>query len=87
MATPSFGDVEFLFGSCPLCKKEVLTYADFGPDDGELRRCLSCEGIVTSGLQAATRNDLEANGYAIIDARTCGDGGGCAAGGCGKLTS
>jgi DNA invertase Pin-like site-specific DNA recombinase len=26
----------------------VLTYIDFGPDDGELRRCLHCETIITS---------------------------------------
>ncbi len=83
MATPSLGDAEFLFASCELCGKRVLTYIDFGPDDGELRRCLHCETIITSGLQPATSNDLETNGYAVIEARTCGNGGGCSAGGCG----
>ena len=64
MATPAFGDAEFLFGACPVCAKQVLTYVDFAPDDGELRRCLHCETIITGDLQAATSAELEANGYA-----------------------
>jgi hypothetical protein len=83
MATLSFGDAEFHFGSCQACGKRVLTYTDFGPDGDELRRCLHCETAITAGLQAATSIELEANGYAIIEARACG--GGCAAGTCGSL--
>jgi hypothetical protein len=84
MATPVVGDPEFVFGSCQVCGKRVLTYTDFGPDDGELRRCLHCETMVSTGLQPGTSVDLEANGYAVVEARPCG-GGGCSAGGCGLL--
>jgi len=85
MATPTFGDAEFFFGRCQRCGKRVLTYTDVGPDDRELRRCLHCESIIATGLEAATAAELHANGYGIIDARTCGDGGGCTASGCGML--
>jgi hypothetical protein len=84
MATPSFGNAEFLFGSCQVCGKQVLTYADFAPNDDELRRCIHCDTILTSGLQASTSVELQASGYAVMEARTCGDGGGCAASGCGQ---
>jgi len=83
MATPSIGDAEFLFGTCQVCGKQVLTYTDFGPDGAEVRRCLSCETVVIDSLQAVTAIELQASGYGIVDARICGDGGGCAAGGCG----
>ena len=83
MATPAFGDAEFLFGSCPVCKSQVLTYTDLGPGDDELHRCLHCDAVITGGLQAATSTDLQAHGYRVIEVRTCGDGGGCAAGNCG----
>lgn len=85
MATPSIGEAEFVFGDCQVCGKRVLTYTDFGPDDAELRRCLHCETIVSGSLQAATAVELQANGYGIVDARACGDGGGCVAGGCGMV--
>jgi hypothetical protein len=86
MATPSIGEAEFLFGACPACGKRVLTHTDFGPAGNELRRCLHCDTIITtSELEAATGSELEANGYVVIEARTCGGGGGCGGGTCGVL--
>jgi hypothetical protein len=80
MATPAWGDTEFVLGYCPECAKQVLTHLDLDPGDEELRRCLHCDAIVTDGLSWATGDDLEASGYALLEARTCGNGGGCAAG-------
>jgi len=85
MATPSIGEAEFFFGTCEACGKRVLTYTDFGPEGAELRRCLGCEMVVTDSLEATTAVELQANGYAIVEARACGDGGGCGAGTCGAL--
>lgn len=83
VATPSFEDAEFLFGHCPACGTEVLTYADFDAEDNELRRCLACEALVQTSIRRVRRENLEDLGYAVIEARTCGNGGGCGSGGCG----
>ena len=80
MATPSLGSTEFVLGDCPECAKQVLTHLDLGRDDEEIRRCLHCDAIISNGFRWATSAELETKGYAIVDARICGDGGGCAAG-------
>jgi hypothetical protein len=83
MATPEFGNEEFLLGHCPVCAKDVLTHIDIGPDDEEIRCCVHCDAHVGNGMRAVSADELEAFGYAIVDARVCGNGGGCSAGGCG----
>lgn len=83
MATPSLEEAEFLFGACEVCGKRVLTYTDFGLDGAELRRCLHCETEVTDSLQATPASELQGSGYVVVEARACGDGGGCSAGTCG----
>ena len=81
MATPSLGNVEFLFASCPACGKEVLTHVcDFGDDGNEIRRCVHCDGEVTGDYQAVPAAELGGRGYGLIEARGCGNGGGCSAG-------
>jgi hypothetical protein len=85
MATPSFGDSQFLVGACPQCQKEVLTHIDFGPDDSEIRRCVHCDEVLElNDLAFASGTALEEAGYALLEARLCGNGGGCSAGGCGS---
>lgn len=83
MATPSFEDAEFLVGWCGVCQKDVLTHVELGPTDEEIRRCLHCDEVITHELKSLGSKELEANGYTIVDARVCGNGGGCSAGGCG----
>ena len=81
MATPSFeGDTEFLLGWCSACGKEVLPYVDIDDGHRETRRCLHCDTVLDRTLRAATAADVEDAGYAIVNARTCGNGGGCSSG-------
>jgi hypothetical protein len=83
VATPQFDDSEFLLGYCVGCSKEVLTHVDFGPDDLPIRLCLHCDLEIDGGLHAVTGQQLSTSGYAVLEARSCGNGGGCSAGGCG----
>jgi len=80
MATPSFSDSEFVMGFCPSCAKDVLTHVDIGPTDDEERRCLHCDTLIETALRGVRADELEASGYALIEARTCGNGGGCSSG-------
>ncbi len=77
MATSSFEESEFLLGNCQACGREVLTYVDLGSDE-ERRRCVHCNALVAS-LRSVTGGELDLNGYALLEARTCG-GGGCGTG-------
>jgi len=80
MATPSLSDSEFVVGFCVGCAKDVLTHLDLGPTDDEVRRCLHCDEAINSALRSVRGDELEASGYALIEARSCGNGGGCSAG-------
>jgi len=78
MATPSLGDTEFLLASCPDCAKPVLTHVvDFDEHDNEVRRCIHCDGAVADDWRAVGAAELDAYGYGLIEARGCGNGGGC----------
>lgn len=81
MATPALDSVEMPLGNCPVCHRQVLAYLD-GDDGDEIRRCLECDGVLTDWREVAV-DELEAAGYAVLEARGCGNGGGCSAGGCG----
>ena len=81
MATPSADDAEFLIGYCSVCAKQVLTHIQLGDDDAEVRLCLHCDTVIADGLESVPGDDLEAHGYALLEARTCGNGGGCGVGG------
>jgi hypothetical protein len=83
MATASFSDTEFLVAYCSRCAVEVLTHIDLGAAEDEIRRCVHCDGAITSELRPVQPDELEATGYAVVRARGCGNGGGCGAGGCG----
>jgi hypothetical protein len=83
MATPTLDESEFLLASCATCGREVLAYVDFAEDGSEQRRCLHCDADLGVALRLAGTAELEEAGYAVTEARTCGNGGGCSAGGCG----
>ena len=80
MAKPSLGEATFPLGYCEVCTRAVLTHLDLGPADEEIRRCVHCDALVTATLTWVDTSELEATGYAIVDARICGNGGGCSAG-------
>jgi hypothetical protein len=83
VATPSLDSSEFPFADCPACAKQVLTHLDFDADGVEVRRCIHCDLVIPSEhLRWAAASALRVNGYALLEARTCGNGGGCRAGGC-----
>jgi len=83
MATPSLGSTEFVLGYCEACNKDVLTHIDVDACGDETRRCLHCDAQIIAGLRTVDADELEATGYALVEARGCGGGGGCAVGGCG----
>ena len=83
MATPSLGSAEFVLGYCDTCNKDVLTHIDVDDRGDETRRCLHCDAPITAALRTVGASELEATGYALVEARGCGGGGGCGAGGCG----
>jgi hypothetical protein len=81
MATPSLEDAEFLFATCAACHKSVLTHVvDFDDEGNEVRRCVHCDGEVGRDWQSLRADELEEHGYGLIDARGCGNGGGCSSG-------
>lgn len=82
MASASFADSVFSIGYCATCAKDVLTHVDLGPANEEIRRCLHCDALITR-LRLVSSEELQAHGYALIEARVCGNGGGCSVSGCG----
>ena len=83
VATPGLEEAEFLVGHCTFCDRQVLTHLDLDLADEEIRLCVHCDGVVSSELTWLGTRDLEAHGYSLMQARSCGNGGGCSAGGCG----
>jgi hypothetical protein len=81
VASASFGSSEFLLGECPICLKQVLTHVDFDADGSELRRCVHCDATIdAAALRWVDGSELESTGYALLEARVCGNGGGCSSG-------
>jgi len=80
MATPAFDVTDFFLAWCEQCRKDVLPYIALEGEVEETRRCLHCDAIVDASLRVATAADLEAAGYSVVEARACGNGGGCGAG-------
>lgn len=81
VATPVLEDVQFPLAHCSGCGREVVTYVEI-EDDAEIRRCLHCDQRLAD-WRDVTAAELEAAGYSLLEARGCGNGGGCSSGGCG----
>ncbi len=79
MATPLLDDTQFPLGYCAVCAREVMTYLE--ADDGEVesRRCLHCDELLAD-WRHATSDEIESAGYSLVEARACGNGGGCSSG-------
>ena len=74
---------EFVFASCPTCQKEVLTHVvDFADDGSEIRRCVHCDGELSSDWHTASTDELPRLGYAVVGPSGCG-GSGCGTRRCG----
>jgi len=86
MAAPSLGDVDFLLGDCEGCAKRVLSYLTIDPSKNLVRRCIHCNEILAEPLTPVSSTELEAHGYGLVEARLCGNGGGCSPTGCGQST-
>ncbi|MBI3786604.1 MAG: hypothetical protein HY270_24710 [Deltaproteobacteria bacterium] len=80
MATPSFDDSMFLLAHCSVCAADTLTHLGLGPEDDLIRCCVHCDAPVVSPLIEVSSEELEDRGYSVIEARTCGNGGGCGSG-------
>lgn len=81
MATPVLDDVQLPLAACGPCGRDVVAYFDGDEAGVEIRRCVHCDTPLLD-WQNAGAVELEAAGYALIEARGCGNGGGCS-GGCG----
>ncbi len=85
MATPSLAnDSSFELRDCRNCARPVLGYFDLDESGDELIRCLHCDLVLTGATHLVDRDDLLDAGYTVVEARTCGNGGGCSSGGCGS---
>ena len=79
MATPVFEDVQFPLGHCGTCAREVIAYVDLDEGDAEIRRCFHCNEALEQWREVSA-SELESAGYSLLEARGCGNGGGCSAG-------
>lgn len=85
MATPALAETEtFELWHCSDCKRQVLGYFDLDVDDSDILRCLHCDGRLDGTVKNVDGAELLAAGYSVVEARTCGNGGGCSTGGCGS---
>ena len=84
VATPALEDIQFPLADCSACGREVVTYVEL-EGETEIRRCLQCDQRLQSWREA-TAAELEAAGYSVLEARGCGNGGGCSSG-CGMRES
>ena len=78
MATPVLEDVQFPLAHCLGCARDVIAYVELGEGGHEVRRCLQCDQRLTEWHEAGA-DELEAAGYSLLEARSCGNGGGCGA--------
>ncbi len=83
MATPTIGDSEFVLGWCADCERRVLPYVELGEDGAEVYRCLHCDSATLEEMSGASAAEIEEAGYGVVEARVCGNGGGCSSG-CGS---
>lgn len=82
MATPALDPVQFPLAHCRECARDVIPYVEIDADGTEVRRCFHCDQRLAQWREVSAA-DLEAAGYSLLEARGCGNGGGCGAGGCG----
>ncbi len=79
MATPRIDDVQFPLAFCTPCGREVVPYLEDAAGEQERRCCVHCDAPI-DGWRDGDTADLEAAGYALLEARGCGNGGGCSSG-------
>jgi hypothetical protein len=79
MATPALEGVQLPMGYCITCAREVMVYLDVAEGDREQRRCLHCDAGLEEWRDAGPE-EVEAAGYTLVEARGCGNGGGCSSG-------
>jgi hypothetical protein len=80
MATPTLDATEFLLGWCDRCNRDVLPYLELDGHDEISHHCLHCDTMLDATLRPSTAAEVEAAGYSVVEARLCGNGGGCSAG-------
>lgn len=76
-------ELEFTFGWCAICDRDVLTYADPEATDGGRRQCVHCDQIVGHRMRIAHGNELPAHGYGLLETQGCGNPN-CGGGQCGR---
>jgi hypothetical protein len=78
-----FDELEFTFGWCAICDRDVLTYAD--PEVAELapRQCVHCDQLVARQVRVARGDELPGHGYGLLETQGCGNPS-CGGGQCGR---
>ena len=65
----------FPAATCETCGTTVLTHIAFDEAGEASRRCINCDGLVTSSLAWLSTSELEAKGYEITAPKTARVGG------------
>ena len=81
MASLQSAALEFVFGWCHACGRDVLTHADYDNSNVEQRRCVHCDGALENGVRLGKGQELAKLGYELLENQACGgpdcEGGTC----------
>ena len=78
-----FDELEFTFGWCAICDREVLTYPEPVEGDPGRRQCVHCDQLVARQMRVATGDELPSRGYGLLETQGCGNPS-CGGGQCGR---
>lgn len=78
-----FDELEFTFGWCAICDRDVLTYPDREASDLLPRHCVHCDQAVGHHVRVGHGGELPAHGYGLLETQGCGNPS-CGGGQCGR---
>lgn len=78
-----FDELEFTFGWCAICDRDVLTYPDPAAADFEARHCVHCDQPVARRVRVTKGDELPSHGYGLLESQGCGNPS-CGGGQCGR---
>ena len=83
MSSEQFDELEFTFGWCATCDRDVLTYPDPQTPDLSPRCCVHCDQPVAAQLRVGRGGELPTHGYGLLETQGCGNPS-CGGGQCGR---